>query len=50
LIEQRLEEMKITPVDQRDVGIGITQRLDGIKAAESTADNHHLVPHPEPAI
>ena len=45
LIEQRLEEMKIPPVDQRQVHVRPLQRLCRIKAPETSADNHHTVAH-----
>ena len=43
LVEQRLEEVVVGPVDDRDLDIGAAQRLGGEEAAEAAADDHHAV-------
>jgi len=42
LVEQRLEQMVIALVDQRDVAARAFERLDGREAAKAPADNHDL--------
>jgi hypothetical protein len=39
LVEQRLEEMVVAPVDHGDIGIGAGEALRGAKAAETGADD-----------
>ncbi len=39
LIEQRLEQVIVVPVDDRDVGVDARERLRGEQAAESCADD-----------
>jgi hypothetical protein len=43
LVEQRREQVAVGPLDQRDVGVGLAQRLGGEQAAEAAADDHHAV-------
>jgi hypothetical protein len=50
LVEQRLEEVKITAVDQRHLNRRASQSFGGVEPAEaSPEDNHsmHLVQHRE---
>jgi hypothetical protein len=44
LVEQRLEEVMIATVDQRDIDGLATEVAARGKAAEAAADNHHAVP------
>ena len=44
LVEQRLEQVVVGPVDERDVDVGPPQPLGGGESAEAAADDHHLVP------
>jgi hypothetical protein len=44
LIEQRLKQVVIRPVDDGDLDIGAAQRFRGKESAESAADDHDLVP------
>ena len=44
LVEQRLEQVVVGPVDQRDVDVGAGQRADGVQPAEPAADHDHAVP------
>lgn len=39
LIEQRLEEMEIPTVDERDLNRRMLQRLRGVESAEAPAEN-----------
>ena len=39
LVEQRLEQVIVVPVDDRDVGVGARERLRGEQPAESCADD-----------
>ena len=39
LVEQRLEEMVVAPVDHGDVGIGAGEAMRGAQAAEAGADD-----------
>ncbi len=41
LIEERLEEMEVSPVDQRDRDRSPAERLCHVEAAEAAADDHH---------
>ena len=43
LIEQRLEQMIIVAVDQRDIDGGAGKRLGGRKPAEAGADDDHML-------
>ena len=43
LVEERLEQMKVAAIDQRDVDVGATQRLGRGQPAESAANNDDLV-------
>jgi hypothetical protein len=43
LIEQRLEEVVGGLGDQRDVNVGVFERLRGEQPTEPGADHHHLV-------
>ena len=45
LVGQRLEEMEVAAVDERDLDRGATQALDGVDPAEAPADDHHAVGH-----
>src|SRR4051794_25745658 len=40
LIEQRLEEVVVAAVDERDVGVRLCQRLRRVQAAEAAADDY----------
>jgi len=44
LTQQRLDQVVIRPVDDREVDIGTSQRLRRREATESAADNHHVMP------
>ena len=44
LVEQRLEEVVVAAVDQRDVHRHVGESPDGQEAAEAPADDDHLVP------
>ena len=44
LIEQRLKQVVIRPVDDGDLHIGAAQRFSGKQSAEPAADDHDLVP------
>jgi hypothetical protein len=44
LIEQRLKQVVIRPVDDGDLDIGAAQRFRRKESAESAADDHDLVP------
>ena len=54
LVEQRLEQMVVAPVDDGDVGIGTGQRAGGAQPAEARADNDDVRPghavSPVPAL
>jgi hypothetical protein len=43
LTQQRLNQVMIRPVDDRDIDIGAPQRFRRREPAESAADNHHMV-------
>jgi hypothetical protein len=45
LVKQRLEQMMVLPVDQRDVHGGARQSPGDGQSAESGADNDHPRPH-----
>jgi hypothetical protein len=42
LVEQRLKQVVVLPVDQGDVDIGLGQRTSTRQAAESTAYDHNM--------
>jgi hypothetical protein len=41
LVEERLEEVVVLPVDEDDPRIRLTERLRGGEAAEASSDGHH---------
>jgi hypothetical protein len=41
LIQEGLEQVVILPIDQDDLGIGLSERLGGSQAAEATPHDHH---------
>jgi hypothetical protein len=41
LVEQGLEQMKVAPIDERDVDLVLAQRARRFEAAEAGADDHH---------
>ena len=43
LVEQRLEQVEVAPVDERDFDRDLAQRLGGVKAAEAAADDDDAV-------
>jgi hypothetical protein len=43
LIEQRLEEMEVAAVDERDIYWGVAQRLGRVEPAEPSTENDHAV-------
>jgi hypothetical protein len=45
LVEERLEEVVVRPVDQRDVDVALAQEPRGEQAAETAADDHDAVGH-----
>jgi hypothetical protein len=45
LIQQRLEQMEISPVDKRDVDRCAAQRLGGVQSAESATKDDDAVHH-----
>src|SRR4051812_10866045 len=47
LIEQRLEDMVIGAVDERDVDRRIAQLTRGVQPAEAATDDHHPWAHAE---
>src|SRR5207249_5419369 len=42
LVQQRLEQMMVPAVDQRDRHGLAPERLGGVEAAKSTPDDHHV--------
>ena len=56
LVEQRLKQVIVVPVDDRDVGVDARERLRGKQAAEAGADDddartsHALLPAAEIAV
>ena len=45
LIQQRLEQLMIAPVDQGHIYIGVFQTGGDLQAAKPTPDNHHMLIH-----
>ena len=45
LVKQRLEEMKIAPVNQRHIDGRGTQSLGSVQAAEPATHDHHAMAH-----
>jgi hypothetical protein len=43
LVGERLEQVKVPPVDQRHIGVGVLQLLRRLQAAEAAADDHDAV-------
>ena len=43
LVEERLEQVVVPPVDQRDVDVGARQQAGGRQAAEAASDHDHPV-------
>ena len=41
LVEQRLEQVMVGAVDERDLDLGARQRTHRRQAAEAAADDHH---------
>jgi hypothetical protein len=46
LVEERREKVVVGPLEQRDVGLSLLQRLRGEEAAEAGADDHDAVAAP----
>jgi hypothetical protein len=42
LIKERLEEVMILPVDQRDLRLDVAQRLGDVEPGESAAQDHDV--------
>jgi hypothetical protein len=45
LVQQRLEEMVVRPIHQRDLDVLAAQRLRDAHAAETATDDHHARHH-----
>ena len=45
LVAQGLEEVEVAPVDERDLHVGATQRLDRTQPAKASADDDDAVAH-----
>jgi hypothetical protein len=43
LVGERLEQMEIPPIDERDVDGCVSEPQDGLEPSETTADDDHLV-------
>jgi hypothetical protein len=43
LVGERLEEMEVPPIDERDVDGGTSETQDGLEPTEATSDHNHSV-------
>jgi hypothetical protein len=49
LVEQRLEQVVVGPVDHGDVHVRVLERSHGVQPAEAAADHHHPVQPASPS-
>jgi len=42
LIQERLKDMVVPTIDQRNLYRSVSERLSGIQAAESASDDHNM--------
>src|SRR5262249_62409292 len=50
LIQERLEQVVVLPIDQDDPDIGVPERLRGGQAAETTPHDHEAPPRYKPTL